>query len=75
LVQRKIILCRCAYYKGNPVQFFFFFHGIAASGLVIFFEKYFVFSTPPDPFEGFYWNIVQRKITLCRCTYCKGSLV
>ena len=35
----------------------------------------FVFATPPKPFEGFWWNLVQRKITLCRCAYCKGTLV
>ena len=35
----------------------------------------FVFATPPKPFEGFWWNLVHRKITLCRCAYCKGTLV
>ena len=35
----------------------------------------FVFVTPPKPFEGFWWNLVQRKITLCRCAYYKGTPV
>jgi hypothetical protein len=25
-------------------------------------------------FDGFWWNLVQRKITFCRCAYHKGSL-
>jgi hypothetical protein len=36
---------------------------------------HFVFSTPPKSFLGFWWNLVQRKITLYRCAYCKGSPV
>jgi hypothetical protein len=36
---------------------------------------HFVFATPLKPFEGFWWNLVHRKITLCRCAYCKGSPV
>ena len=35
----------------------------------------FVFATPPKPFEGFWWNLVQRKTTLCRCAYYKGTPV
>ena len=35
----------------------------------------FVLVTPPKPFEGFWWNLVQRKITLCRCAYYKGTPV
>jgi hypothetical protein len=28
--------------------------GVTAPGLSIFFEKYFVFATPPNPFGDFY---------------------
>jgi hypothetical protein len=31
----------------------FFFQGVIAAGLSIFFEKYIVFSTPPEVFRGF----------------------
>ena len=30
-----------------------FFEGVGALGLMIFYAKYFVFPTPPKPFEGF----------------------
>jgi hypothetical protein len=40
LVQREITLCRCAYDKNSPE--------VMAPGVSFFFEKYFVFATPPE---------------------------
>jgi hypothetical protein len=34
---------------------------------------HFVFGIASKPFGGFLWNLVQRKITLCRCAYCKRN--
>jgi hypothetical protein len=44
-----------------------------APGLNIFSEKYFVFTL--IPFRWFWWDLEQRKITLCRGAYYMGSPV
>jgi hypothetical protein len=36
---------------------------------------HFVFATPPELVWAFLWSLAQRKITLWRCPYCKGSPV
>jgi hypothetical protein len=50
-----------------------FFQGVLVPGLSIFFEKYFVFSTPPEPFGGFkeksyYINLHTMRVGPCSIT-------
>jgi hypothetical protein len=74
LVQIKVTLWRCAYCKGSPVKLFF--KELRPMDLAFSLKNNLSIETPLNkPLGGIWWNLAQRKITLWRCGYCKGSPV